>query len=252
MKITLKITNSGISIATGEGADAPPEKSKDANQSKPRKSYVYAHLDKSGNVFYIGKGIGHRAWDKKRRHSFWQRYLDTRSDGSYTIEILNDNLTDEDATYLESEWIAHHSSTLINWVNSGRQTDFKALQNFHRIRNANKSLIAQARLIEKTSLEQAISIYMQALEAIPAYNSIKYEKGLVADLMEEECQEIGLFGEVDALERLVMCLLKQGRIDEANKKAEEYFETYRGDRNRVAYTRTMNRLKKAMEKQMIR
>ena len=44
---------------------------------------------------------------------------------------------------------------------------------------------------------------------------------------------MGHFGEVDAIERLVMYLLKLERAEEAFQRADAYFQKYRGDINRA-------------------
>ena len=243
MKLSLKVTNSGISISAGEDVDKPPQKSKDAHQDKPRKNYVYAHLDSFGKIFYIGKGTGRRAWSRDR-HSLWTRYVEKHLGGQYVVEILNDNLCQREAEELESEWISHHQASLVNWINVGRRFDYKALDEFNQKRNANKKLIEDAYHLEKSDLEYAVKLYIQAIASIPSYLTIKYETGLVADLMEEENQEIGLFGEARAIERLVMCLIKLDRIKEAETRFDEYFRTYRGDQRLAAYERTVKRLSK--------
>ncbi|HVR17844.1 MAG TPA: hypothetical protein VMS25_15915, partial [Candidatus Limnocylindrales bacterium] len=82
---------------------------------------------------------------------------------------------------------------------------------FHRLRNANRLLIEQARTREWTNLAEAIEMYRRALDAAAEYAFIEDEKGLVADLEREKRRAIGYHGEIGALERLTMCLLKLGR-----------------------------------------
>lgn len=51
----ISIDNNGIGLV-----DAQPRRLRadpDANQSHPRGSYVYAHLDQDGNIFYVGKEV---------------------------------------------------------------------------------------------------------------------------------------------------------------------------------------------------
>lgn len=66
MEISIKITNAGIHISAGNEAGKPPQRSATADQTNPRRFYVYAHEDKSGNIFYVGKGTGRRAWSPDR------------------------------------------------------------------------------------------------------------------------------------------------------------------------------------------
>jgi hypothetical protein len=50
-----RLTNLGIEISAGIEDAAPPSPAPDADQVPPRRSYVYAHLDSKGKIFYIGK-----------------------------------------------------------------------------------------------------------------------------------------------------------------------------------------------------
>jgi hypothetical protein len=50
-----RLTNLGIEISAGIEDAAPPSPAPDADQVRPRRSYVYAHLDSKGKIFYIGK-----------------------------------------------------------------------------------------------------------------------------------------------------------------------------------------------------
>jgi hypothetical protein len=224
-----------------------PQRSHDADQEKPRRHYVYAHVDSSGKMFYIGKGIGRRAWSKER-HLLWTRYVERHLKGHYTVEILEDNLSADEAEEIESDWITYYGAELVNWENFSRETDFKALEIFHELRNKNKQLLRQARETEKKNLESAAKMYIEAIAAIPSYQLIKYEGGLIGQLMDEQAEEIGHFGEVEALDRLTMCLIKLGRVQEASKRANEYFKLYKGDLNRVVTQRIQNRIAKALMK----
>ena len=69
MKFTTKLTNLGIELSLHD--DEIPgllEPAADADQKHPRRYYVYAHLDSSGQIFYVGKGTGRRAWSTDRIH----------------------------------------------------------------------------------------------------------------------------------------------------------------------------------------
>ena len=246
----LKMKNTILGIQLGFGAEdqlGPPQRSPDADQDHPRRHYVYAHLDPSGKMFYIGKGVVRRAWSQDR-HPLWTRYVERHLQGQYTVEILSDNLDEEEAEVLEAEWISHCGASLVNWVNSERETDFAALEIFHGRRNANRELLERAREAEKKSLERAAAMYIKAIAAIPSYQSLRTEGGLIGQLMEEEAEEIGDFGEITALERLTMCLIKLGRAHEAASRTQEYFSLYKGDVQRSAAERIKKRIAKALAK----
>ncbi len=67
------------------------------------KYYVYLHKTLSGKPFYIGKGIGKRAWSKKGRNIFWKRIV--KKSGGFTYEYLATRLTEEQAFELEEYYI---------------------------------------------------------------------------------------------------------------------------------------------------
>jgi hypothetical protein len=63
--------------------------------------YVYVHKDcASGEVFYVGKGHGQRAWKTKCRNSKWESKVTSLSDG-WQVEIVQDDLSENEAFDLE-------------------------------------------------------------------------------------------------------------------------------------------------------
>jgi len=58
-------------------------------------AYVYGHYTAdTDELFYIGKGTGHRAYQKTSRNIHWQRKVEKHG---YVVKILEDGLTDEEA-----------------------------------------------------------------------------------------------------------------------------------------------------------
>lgn len=67
------------------------------------KFYVYAHIrNDTGEVFYVGKGCGRRAYEKDNRNIYWKRIVNKYG---YEIEILFNNLSEHEALTLEIEMI---------------------------------------------------------------------------------------------------------------------------------------------------
>jgi hypothetical protein len=243
-KITLE-----VEVCYGLKPPSPPlAPSPDADQERPRRHYVYAHTDSSGQIFYVGKGAGRRAWSTDR-HDLWHWYVTRHLEGKYRVCILQDDLSPEEADHLEQLWIAQCSDRLVNWVNFGRDYDAEALERYHALRNANRSLIQSARSLEKTDPEKAVAMYVRAVGAISEYASISYETGLVGQLLREQTQELGLSGELEALDRLTLCLVRLGRASEAATHMDRYFKLYRADLQLRVADRIKKRVSKALERQ---
>jgi hypothetical protein len=144
----------------------------------------------------------------------------------------------------EAAWMSQCSDGLVNWQNMGRVTDFQALDRYHKLRDANRALIQRAMTIEKLDLAEAVKMYLKAIEAISGYALINYEKGLVGQLLGEETEELGRSGEIEAIDRLTMCLTKLGRSSEAVQHTDNYFALYRRDLGLSASQRIAKRIAK--------
>lgn len=93
-------------------------------------NYLYRHIrpDKK-EVFYIGVGKmnRYRPWEKSRRSSFWKQVVD-KNNGAYEIEVMLDNLTDEEASTKEQEFIelygrkCNGTGTLVNFQVGGKES----------------------------------------------------------------------------------------------------------------------------------
>jgi hypothetical protein len=239
------IDNNGIQI--GYATPTRLVADTNANQSQPSGSYIYAHVDQDGKIFYIGKGVGRRAWSDDR-HYLWYRYVDRRAHGKYEVKILADGLSADQAENLESQWLAQEVATLVNWVNMARHSDYQAIERFHQLRNANRALAQLARELEKDAPAQAAEKYAVALAAIAEYAFIKLELGLVGDLIDDENAEFGFSGDITILERYTMVLLKLGQVREAKAAIDDYSSKYKRDLNRSSLEKVRARVEKALKK----
>lgn len=77
--------------------------------------YVYAHIKKDGDIFYIGKGKGKRAWVKSGRSKYWNNIINKYQ---YDVIILKDNLSESEALMLEKQYISQ-VKTLCNLTEGG-------------------------------------------------------------------------------------------------------------------------------------
>ena len=64
-----------------------------------KKYYVYTHSYMDGSVFYVGKGTGRRAYNK-RKGKAWEK--------PYVVEIQITNLSEKDALNCEAVLIRHY------------------------------------------------------------------------------------------------------------------------------------------------
>lgn len=79
--------------------------------------YTYLHRrGDTGEVFYVGKGSGDRAWTTKDRSSKWR---DIVGSCGYSVEIYKDNLSDKDSLALERDLIQSFTN-LVNLTTGGQ------------------------------------------------------------------------------------------------------------------------------------
>lgn len=82
--------------------------------------YVYVHrrLD-TGEVFYVGKGSGRRAWSSYKRNNWWVNVVNKVG---FTVEIISDCLNENEAFTLEKELVLSFKNsgvTLTNLTDGG-------------------------------------------------------------------------------------------------------------------------------------
>jgi hypothetical protein len=92
-------------------------------QETPKDFYVYIHRKATnGEVFYVGKGVGRRAWVKERGNLHWQNTVQKHN---YIVEIVQDGLQEWYAFELEKNLIAYYGradcgiGNLVNHTDGG-------------------------------------------------------------------------------------------------------------------------------------
>lgn len=233
--------------------------------------YVYGHYDSQGNVFYIGKGTEKRAW-KKERHVTWKYYVEKHLLNNYTVKIIRDNLTENEAEILEMSLILQYSKQLINWERPLQAkitfspfseekfttvkdatwlNSFVGTERFFKLRDANRKLISDSKILEITDIEGAIEGYRRAIKAIAeycGYSQYDYMNDCLKKRINVEMEKSqGVHGEMEAINRLTMCLCKVSRKDEAKMEAHNYFSTYTFDYTYKGYFDIMKRVYKGEE-----
>lgn len=81
--------------------------------------YTYSHSKPNGSIFYIGKGVGDRAWQKDNRNPYWHRTVDKYG---YKVEVLAKWDKEEDAFEHEKFLISCFRDMgikLVNLTNGG-------------------------------------------------------------------------------------------------------------------------------------
>ena len=80
-------------------------------------AYVYGHYKAdTGELFYIGKGTGNRAWIRWGRSTYWNRIV---SKHGLVIKILEDGLTEDEAFEKETRLIEEVGLTNLANIREG-------------------------------------------------------------------------------------------------------------------------------------
>ena len=75
--------------------------------------YVYIHENlNNGDVFYVGKRQGKRAWSKERE-PYWLKYVESIG-GQYSVKIVSKGLSESEALRQEDGLLLKYAKTIIN------------------------------------------------------------------------------------------------------------------------------------------
>lgn len=233
--ITIKADSSGhISFDLGVGASVD-------QPCKPGKFYVYTHKDKDGTVFYVGKGTGNRAYSRDRAPE-WLEYLDKRSGGKFSVEIVRAGISVEDALEIEDAVMKLHGGTIVNRVNPYAPYDSRKLRAYSEAQRCFGEALKRAINFRKSKdFDKAISEFEAAYaHHLDMVRNADYDLGARNGLR----STVFAYHPNSALaDGYSMVLAKAGRNRELVAFAERYFRDYA-----PPYNKAENSLKKRMEK----
>lgn len=233
--ITIKASSLGqISFEMGVGSSVD-------QHCKPGKFYVYTHKDKDGVVFYVGKGSGDRAHSRERPPE-WLEYLDKRSDGKFSVEIVREGISEENALEIEDAVMKMHGGTIVNRVNPHAPYDSTKFRAYCEAQRGFGETLKRATAFQKDKeFDKAIpefeAAYAHHLEMV---RNADYDLGARNGLK----STVFAYHPTSALaDGYSMVLAKMGRNRELIAFAERYFRDYVAPYNKAEDT-----LRKRMEK----
>lgn len=233
--VTIKADSLGqISFEMGVGASVD-------QHCKPGRFYVYTHIDKDGTVFYVGKGAGDRAHSRERSPE-WIEYLDKRSDGRFSVEIVRDGISEEDALEIEDAVMKIHGGTIVNRVNPHAPHDSTKFRAYCEAqRGFGETLKCATNFKKAKEFDKAIpefeAAYAHHLELV---RNADYDLGARNGLKSTAFAYHPTSALADGYS---MVLAKAGRNRELVAFAERYFRDYAAPYNKAEDT-----LRKRMEK----
>ena len=125
------------------------------------KYYVYQHIRLDTQTpFYVGKGKGSRSTSKYHRNPYWKNIVDLHG---YRVEFLEKDLSEEQAFFLEKNWIAAYrligqceaNLTLGGEGASGHKHSCETLQKIKKVGPANGMFGKKRTLEERNAVSKA-------------------------------------------------------------------------------------------------
>jgi hypothetical protein len=84
------------------------------SQGVKRGYYVYVHKDRAtGEVFYVGKGNGKRAWETRRRNDKWKEKVASLTNG-WDVKLVKEDLSEIEAFELEAELVEQYGGCAVD------------------------------------------------------------------------------------------------------------------------------------------
>jgi hypothetical protein len=138
------------------------------------KFYVYFHLTRdTQEIFYIGKGKEHRAFEKSSRNKYWHNIVNKHG---HVVEFVKENITEEEALSLEVELIAKyspkanltkggqgtagfkHDPELVKWRNENNRRINKTYEGWIKKSKAQKEAQNRPEVKKKIQLNRKITL----------------------------------------------------------------------------------------------
>jgi hypothetical protein len=211
---------------------------------KPGPFYVYVHRDNAGTVFYVGKGTEQRAYSLDRQPE-WHEYVSMRSGGKFSVEILRDNISEDDALLMEDALMAQHATTIINRQNiHAPYAPAKMASYAEAARSYDHHLKRAIELVKKGALVEAFTEFENAyLVYFDVVKNSDYGLGARQQLSTAQFN----FHPHRLADLYTKALAKAGRHRELIAFAERYFRDYGDASNPTeqALGKRMERARKA-------
>jgi hypothetical protein len=113
--------------------------------------------------------------------------------------------------------------------------NYEAVAEYHRLNHANREFVKATRTLEKTDVSEAVARYRRAVSTLSECQNVARAKGL---------ETYGFrLNQTDAIpiERLTMCLIKMGLVEDAATEVAKFVEAF-------PYTIEMTLIKTARER----
>lgn len=185
--------------------------------------YVYVHETKNGDVFYVGKGSGDRAW-RKGRDLNWNTYVEEHLNNEYNVRIVLEDLSEQRALEEEEVLMAKYGDQLVNRINMSRTLNMPALNHRNEIDAKRKKVELDAEL--SSDLNQKADLFIEAMKFQKLSASTIFENGLVGKLLAARP-----IGDIQLLDKTVRSLIAADRKEQAQDIFDQYFIDFPQDKS---------------------
>lgn len=183
--------------------------------------YVYVHETLLGEVFYVGKGLGNRAW-RKGRDVNWNLYVENHLKNQYNVRIMFDKLSEKQALEEEERLISKYGDLLVNRQNMSRSLNMSALNTRNEIEAKLRQVELNAELASDPSKKS--DLFIEALKYHKQFANTIIENGLIGKLLAKHP-----LGNIRLLDKAIRSLIAARQKEKAQTVFEQYFLDYPQD-----------------------